>query len=498
MRKIILLTSSFAVLFVLAIGVIAQSPDKVLKQAAKALGGDKALRDVRSLSIKGKITRLADDSSGNFLVRSGAPNSYYITYDLNGFETSAGYNGKTAWWRDSRTGARTLTGDAGRDFQAEAAYHFYRWLNYKTDKAKIIFGGQKQINGKSCNTVFLTTPKGVKLIFYFDSQTGLPVREEFPAADTVRSFDYGDFRKVDNVLEPFAIKMNIGSESFQINAEQVSHNDALDRANFDFPQVSSAPLPPVPELLEQVKANQEKIEEILEGYTYDETMTGREIDKDGSMKEVFSQTNQVTFYKGNMIRRQIEQDGKPLSEKQQEKEDKDVADKVADLEKKVAKQEKKGESDESERISIAEVLRASNLINPRRESFRGRDVIVFDFEPNPAFDLKNAKSILKLFGNAAGVIWIDEKDKQVARMEAYLADSVSFAAGIVKLRKGASFSMEQDRINNEIWLPLASDINISARVFLVKGVTLNQTTRYGNYKKFKTDVKAKVDPITEQ
>ncbi|HEV7643989.1 MAG TPA: hypothetical protein VGO50_08630 [Pyrinomonadaceae bacterium] len=498
MKRISILVVLMAILLTLAGNLTAQSPDKILKQAAKALGGEKALRAVQSRTFHGKITGSADNSTGSFRIQSVSPNSYYISYDLNGFETAAGYNGKTAWQRNSRTGARTLTGDIGRDFQAEAAYHSYSWLNYKTEKAKVISGGLKQIDGKNCQTVFLTTPKGVRLTFYFDSQTALPVREEYPAAEGIKIFDYGDFRKVDGVLEPFSIKMNIAGDLYQIGVDEVLHNKISDRTVFDFPATSLAPLPKIPELLEQVRANQDRIEEILEGYTYTESMVGKEIGKDGALKELFSETSQITFYKGNKISRQIELNGKPLTEKQQEKEDKRVADEIEDMEKKIAKQEKKGEEEGSSRVSIAEVLRASSLVNPRRESFRGREVIVFDFEPNPAFNLKNAKSILKLFGNAAGVIWIDEKDKQVARMEAYLADSVSFAAGIVKLRKGASFSMEQDRINDEIWLPLASDINISARVFLVKGMNVNQTTRYGNYKKFKTEVKdAKVDPVNE-
>jgi outer membrane lipoprotein-sorting protein/gas vesicle protein len=502
MKRISILIFLAAILLALAGSSTAQSPDKILKQAAKALGGEKALKAVRSRSFQGKITRLqpqaSDNSTGSFRLQAVSPNSYYISYDLNGFETAAGYNGKTAWQRNSRTGARTLTGDTGRDFQAEAAYHSYSWLNYKTEKAKIAAGGIKQIDGKNCSTVFLTTPKGVRITFYFDSQTALPVREEYPAADGVKTFDYGDFRKVDGVLEPFSIKMSIAGDSYRIGIDEVLHNKVSDRTVFDFPQISLAPLPKIPELLEQVRANQDRLEQMREEYTFTETMVGKEIGKDGALKELFSQTSQITFYKGSRISRQIELNGKPLTEKQQEKEDKRVADEIEDLEKKLAKQEKKGEDDGSSRISIAEILRASNLINPRRETFRGREVIVFDFEPNPAFNLKNAKSILKLFGNAAGVIWIDEKDKQVARMEAYLADSVSFASGIVKLRKGASFSMEQDRINDEIWLPLSSDINISARVFLVTGMDLNQTTRYGNYKKFKTEVKdAKVDAVKE-
>ena len=104
----------------------------------------------------------------------------------------------------------------------------------------------------------------------------------------------------------------------------------------------------------------------------------------------------------------IEKNGKPLSEKDQTDEDKNVQKRVAEIEKDIAKRESKTANSDDEtaenensRISIAELLRASNLTNPRRERFRGREVLVFDFEPNPNFDFKNAKSFLKFFGKSA-------------------------------------------------------------------------------------------------
>jgi hypothetical protein len=142
-------------------------------------------------------------------------------------------------------------------------------------------------------------------------------------------------------------------------------------------------------------------------------------------------------------------------------------------------------------------LRASNLFNPRRERFRGRDVIVFDFEPNPNFDFRNAKSFLKFFGKTAGVMWIDTQDKQVARLEAVLFDSYKVGGGLVaNLKKGAAFTLENDRINNEIWLPSSADINLSVKVLLVKGISVNQTVRYSDYQKFNSEIKdSKVNEI---
>jgi len=120
---------------------------------------------------------------------------------------------------------------------------------------------------------------------------------------------------------------------------------------------------------------------------------------------------------------------------------------------------------------------------------------VFDFEPNPAFDMKNAKSMLQFFGKTAGVMWIDEKDKQVARIEAVLAQSLSIGGGVLaKLKKGATFTLEKERIGDEIWLPSLAEINLSVRVLLVKGINVNQLVRYYDYHRFETEVKdAKID-----
>jgi hypothetical protein len=106
----------FAALF--AMSAPAQSADKIVKQAVKAMTngkGEKALREIRSWQVKGTITSLKDDSSGGYRAAAAQPNLYVREFDLRGLEVSAGYNGKSAWARDSRDGLRTLTGAANLD-----------------------------------------------------------------------------------------------------------------------------------------------------------------------------------------------------------------------------------------------------------------------------------------------------------------------------------------------------------------------------------------------
>ena len=500
-RSLFLLT----LFVVFSAGASAQPPSKILKSANKTLGGEKVLQSVRSWQKTGKITRLKDGANGAFEMRAAQPNFYNMRFDLNGFEMESGSNGKSGWTRDSREGLRTLTGEASRDFQAEAAFRNSRWLNYKKEKSKITTGGKSDINGRTANVLTLSNPKGVAIKMYFDAVNGLLIREEIPAGDEMQTFDYADYRIIDGINEPFSINLKRGGEVYEIKLETVTHNRQIARENFDFPKISGEPLPDIPTLLTELQTNEDKVDEILENYSFTQKSTSRELGKDGVLRDKDSETFQLSFYKGNRIRRVIEKNGQPLSEKDQADEDKNVQKRVAEIEKELAKQAAKTVSQnsdgtpdgEGQRVSVAEVLRASNLVNPRRERFRGREVIVFDFEPNPTFDFKNAKSFLKFFGKTAGVMWIDEKDKQVARIEAVLFDSFKVGGGfLANLKKGASFALEQERVNDEIWLPSVADINLSVKVLLVKGININQNIKSYNYRKFSTEVKdSKVDEI---
>src|SRR4030095_8604351 len=73
----------------------AQSADKVIKQAVKAMTkgkGEKVLREIRSWQVNGTITNPKDGSTGGYRAYATQPNLYAYEFDLRGLEVSAGYN----------------------------------------------------------------------------------------------------------------------------------------------------------------------------------------------------------------------------------------------------------------------------------------------------------------------------------------------------------------------------------------------------------------------
>ena len=490
--------------FAVSVSVFAQSPSKILSQANKALGGEKVLKAVRSWQTKGKITRKSDGASGKYEAEAGGANLYGGMFDLNGFEIAVGYNGKSGWMRDSRNGLRTLTGEASKDFQAEALYRNARWLNAKAEKSKLTAAGTANINGKSANCVLMTTAKTVRIKMCFETPSGLLVREEIPQGNIVKIFEYSDYRAVNGVQTAFSITSKIGDETYEIKLDEVKYNEQIAKTKFDFPQISNEPLPDIKGLLDEIRANAEKVDEILENYSFTELRIDRESDKAGNLIEKSSEKKLLTFFKGYRISRLIEKNGKPLSPSDQDKEDRDVQKQVTEIEKRIAEKERKQiinrdtssgtggkPNGEGQRITIADALKGSLLTNPRRERFKGIDVIVFDYEPNPAFKPQTRNE--KLFALCNGAVWVDSKTKQVVRLDAVLTKSVGNFIG--KAKQGASFSLENELINNEIWLPSQADINLSIKI-LFAGININNLIKYGDYSKARVEIQdSKVDEV---
>ncbi len=486
--------------------ISAQSPNKIISRANKAYGGEKVLKTITSWQANGTVKRLSDGATGSFSTAAGGGNLFAESFDIDGFEVSSAFNGKSGWTRDSRSGLRTVTGIASKGFQAEASYRNSRWLNVKNEKSKLVYGGTSEVNGKPANLVTINTLKGIQIKLFFDSSSGLLLREEFPQGETPKIFDYDNYKPVSGIQTAFRITLKMDEEAYQIELADARYNQQISRKIFDIPSISTEPLPDIKGLLEEIRRNSEKLDEILENYSYTETRIERDLDKEGNLIEKGSEKRSLSFYRGYRINRTIEKSGSPLSPSDQAKEDRDAQKQVAEIEKRIQEKERKqikerdtasgtagqpNDDGNSQRITIADALKGSILTNPRRERFKGIDVIVFDYEPDPAF--KPQSRMEKLFALCNGAVWVDSKTKQVVRLDAVLTRNLGNFIG--KAKQGASFSIENELVNNEVWLPQVADVNLSIKVLFV-GFNINNLIKYGDYNKFRTEVTdGKVDEI---
>src|SRR5208282_6825367 len=144
---------------------------------------------------------------------------------------------------------------------------------------------------------------------------------------------------------------------------------------------------------------------------------------------------------------------------------------------------KRAKKEEEDEAQISDFLRAEKFTNPRRETFRGEEVIAFDFTGNP--DYKPKKEIDRIIQKLSGVMWVDEQAREIARLEARFDESVKVGGGLLaSLQKGSNFVFEQEKINNEVWLPSYAEVHFAGRIVFVK-LKQNAINRYTDYKKFR-------------
>lgn len=467
----------------------AQDAVKIVDQYIKAAGGAKAISKIQTLSIEGRFSGGADGQAGTFTFDTKQPNRYYselVAADKGWIEA---YNGKSAWHENGEREVATSLGQDSSQMESTGQYYNTRLLNLKKNKLTLSLIGRAQVHGKDAWQIEVTAANGMKRQVYFDAATHLIAEEKATIGGVEEAIVYGDYRSVDGVKVPYQIELRRGDDNYQIAVTRADVNGAVGERVFDFPEKSQVRLPDLKELFKKIDENQKALHKIMENYAGTRTEEQTEYDGSGKAKKV--ETNQYTFFylNGEEVSTLVQKDGKPLSEEQQKKENEKTTKRIAELQKHEAKKEAKEEKDkeqgkeENGDPGIEVFLRACRFANPRRERFRGQDVLVFDFEPNPDFQPHKLEE--KIVQRLAGVIWIDEKALNVARLQAYFVGDMKIAGGMLaNLQKGTSFVIEQEFVNNEVWLPTYAEAHVGVRVLMLKGFKISEVTRYSDYKRF--------------
>jgi len=487
--------------------LFAQEPAKIIDQYIKATGGNGKLSKLQTLAIEGSLTRASDGKTGTFTFDSKSPNRYYLELIAGEQPEILAYNGKSAWHLSTQNEPATLLGQDALQLEAASTLACSHLLNLKKNKIGAAFVGPAKIGSHDSLEIEFTMPTGVKRQFYFDASSHLLLKESGETGGVSQETLYDDYRPENGIQVAHKIELHRGNETYNIVVARVAVNQTIGERIFDFPRKSQVQLPDLKKLFEEIDANQKTLDKIRENYT------GRRVEEetqfDGAGKVSKLERSEYTFFylNGDEISTLVGKDGKPLSEAEQTKQNDITKKRIEEIQKRQAKkdekEEKAQEKDKDKKDDkddddpgIEVFLRACQFVNPRHERFRGQDVLVFDFEGNPEYKAK--KLAEKVVQQLAGVIWIDEKQHEVARLEAYFVKDFRFAGGLLaNLQKGTSFIFEQAFINNEVWLPTYEEAHVGVRVLLLKGFKVNEVTRYSDYQRFHVETLATVSKPKE-
>jgi hypothetical protein len=257
-------------------------------------------------------------------------------------------------------------------------------------------------------------------------------------------------------------------------------------------QAANPPLPEIHQLMREVHEHQKQLDKVRENYTFSVSQEIQEIDSRGQVTKTETEETEEFFVNGHELGRRVKKNGQPLTGHDLEKETERVTKLVEKAEKTPPDQPLEGHA-----ITVSRLLEIMDVRNERRESYRGRPAIVFDFVGRK--DAQTHGMLEDVSKKLQGTIWIDEADRQIAHVDVAFDDSFHVAGGVLaSIQKGSNFHLDQAQVNGEIWLPTGAEGTVQARVLLVKGYRQHFTERDYDYKRFHAEAQqgkdAKVAP----
>jgi hypothetical protein len=473
------------------------SADKIVDKYLRSIGGKKRIAAVRDAVFDWRVN-INDEAVGVASTKLKAPSSSLMALTLPGGQVISAANSSSAWFKGLDGQVRTLTGMESGAAKLRSILDARQLLDYKKSNvaARVVPSGA--VESESTFVVEFSTRAGAKLVYHFSKTTGLILRIDDHARGVTTRFS--DYRPELGLMQPHRVQIRLpGAGDITLVLEKARYNQGIAVTVFDAP--AAEPLN-VADLLRTVGRNQEEVEKRFTEYSFRQKEIDRQINSKGEIKkETVKEFEVFPIANREPILKLISENGVPLSPERAAKEEKRVQEEFLkaerDREKDEAREQKrkaerlrrntaKGE-DQDDDVAISQFLKVCEFVSPRRERFRDREAVVFDFRPRPGFKPSNRQE--DLISKLVGVVWIDPADKQVIRLEARLAEGFKMAGGLLlSLRPGATLVMEQTRMDEGVWLPRLAQINLSIKVLLFGGGDMNKTYEWSDYRHFKGDV----------
>ena len=232
----------------LALAAQASAPtpslDQILDKYVQAIGGRAAVEKVTTRMMKGTLELPATGDAGSIVpgtieVYQKAPNKRLSTVVIPGNGTDQrGYNGTAGWFVDPDEGPKDLSGPDLDAMKSDAPLN--REIRLKELYPKMTVAGKATVAGREAYVVEAPLGDGVEK-FYFDAGNGLLVRDDAPVQIpdeglTTQVSLLEDYRDVDGVKLPFAIRRTRPDGDSTIKFTEIKNNVAVDDAKFEKPK----------------------------------------------------------------------------------------------------------------------------------------------------------------------------------------------------------------------------------------------------------------------
>ena len=261
---------------------------------------------------------------------------------------------------------------------------------------------------------------------------------------------------------------------------------------------NAGPLPEVVALMKAVEAKQRAVEQQQQDFIYRSSVAETRTDAAGHPKRTETREYDIFWLGGVPVQKLIVKNGKPLSPDELKKEDTRIDKDVQKVRERRDRRDAAGKQTDprgDEELSVSRMLASGSFANARRVICHGRDTIAVDYAGDPHAKTQNRAE--SAFRNLAGTVWVDEEDREVVALKGRFAHSFKIAGGLLAdIKEGTSFSLQQNKMNGQVWLPVAAEANGSARLLLFS-VHGGVQVRNSDFRRFRATSKILPGLITE-
>jgi hypothetical protein len=241
------------------------------------------------------------------------------------------------------------------------------------------------------------------------------------------------------------------------------------------------PFPDTNALVSRVAEHQKEVEALLDQYTCTFKNTIYTLDKAGSVRSQHTDTYYMTPTPYEVFMLHISHDGKPSSQDDLQRQEKEIERKLRNYERKAQKNPNARPKDA---LLFADIILKSRFTPLRWDTVGKVSTVAYSFAPKsqPA---RHGSSDDEIAGDMKGTMWVDPEDGEIVRMEFISVSPLSL--GFLVNVKGFQGFVEQRKVNGEVWLPSRQDFVAQGRE-LIKGFRIHQVTEFSDYLKATTDV----------
>jgi hypothetical protein len=204
----------------------------VIDKYVESLGGKENLLKVEDVTVKmkGKIQNF-DITITSY---KKTPNKSFTDVDAGVMKQEVKFDGEKG--KQSGMGQEMMMeGDMLEMMKVQSEMNSF--LKYDQLGISAELTGVKDVNGSDAYEITLTLPSGKKLIDYYDTQTGLKVRElsttDTPQGSFTQTVDFSDYKEIDGVMYPFKVVQQMGMGPMELKVTSVEVNTGLDDSLFE-------------------------------------------------------------------------------------------------------------------------------------------------------------------------------------------------------------------------------------------------------------------------